>query len=120
MDDAATAALASDKVVDITTTGRNSGEQKRIEIWYHRVDGRYYITGQPGPRSWYANLLANGAMTFHLKESAQADLPAHAVAVTDAAEKARVLGAAPELREVIKDELQTWVDGAPLVEVVFD
>ena len=120
MDEATTAALASDKVVDITTTGRNSGEQKQIEIWYHRVDGRYYITGRPGPRSWYANLLANPAMTFHLKESAQADLPAQAVAVTDAAEKARVLGGAEELREVINEELQTWVDGAPLVEVVFD
>ena len=59
-------------------------------------------------------------MTFHLKESAQADLPARAVAVTDATEKARVLSAAEELREVINDELQTWVDGAPLVEVVFD
>ena len=120
MDEAVVDALAADKVIDITTTGRSSGEQKRIEIWYHRVAGRYYITGRPGPRSWYANLLANPAMTFHLKESAEADLPAQAVAVTDATEKARILGAAEGLRQYIENDLQTWVDGSPLVEVVFD
>ena len=120
MNDAAAKALATDKVIDITTMGRSSGERKRIEIWYHRIDGRYYITGRPGPRSWYANLLANPAMTFHLKESAEADLPARAVAVTDAAEKARILSAAQGLRQVIENDLQSWVDGSPLVEVVFD
>ena len=45
------AALASDLIIDITTTGRTSGAQHRLEIWYHVVDGRYYITGRAGPRS---------------------------------------------------------------------
>jgi hypothetical protein len=43
----AEAALAQDQVIDNTTTGRTSGEQRRIEIWFHRLDGRYYITGTP-------------------------------------------------------------------------
>ena len=114
------AALASDLVIDITTTGRNSGEPKRIEIWYHVVDGRYYITGRPGPRSWYANVLAEPSITFHLKESAQADLAATARAVTDAAEKRAVFLGAPKLAEFITAEnVQEWVDGSPLIEVVF-
>lgn len=85
-------ALASDRVIDITTTGRRTGEARRIEIWYHRLDGRLYITGTPGARSWYANLLATPDFTFHLKESAQADLEARATPV-EGAEKARVLEA---------------------------
>ena len=114
------AALASDLVIDITTTGRNSGEAKRIEIWYHVVDGRYYITGRPGPRSWYANVLAEPSITFHLKESAQADLTATARAVTDAEEKRAVFLGAPKLAEYITAEnVQEWVDGSPLIEVVF-
>ena len=114
------AALAKDLVIDITTTGRRSGEAKRIEIWYHVVDGRYYITGRPGPRSWYANVLAEPSITFHLKESAQADLPATARAVTDAAEKRAVFLAAPKLAEYITAEnVQEWVDGSPLIKVVF-
>jgi F420H(2)-dependent quinone reductase len=45
-----------DRVIDITTTGRKTGEPRRIEIWFHRLDGRYFITGAPGrPRDWYAN-----------------------------------------------------------------
>src|SRR5450755_3680783 len=79
MNNEAAKALASDRVIDIITTGRQTGEPRRIEIWFHRVDGRYYTTGAPGrPRSWYANLVANSVFTFHLKESATADLPATA------------------------------------------
>ena len=119
-DPAVAAALAQDLVIDITTAGRASGEPRRIEIWYHVVDGRYYITGRPGPRSWYANLLAEPKLTFHLKESAQADLPATARAVTDPEEKRQVFLNAPKLAEYISEaNVQEWVDGSPLIEVVF-
>lgn len=119
-DPAAAAALAKDLVIDITTTGRGSGEPRRIEIWYHVVDERYYITGRPGPRSWYANLLAEPRLTFHLKESAQADLPATARVVTDPEEKRRVFLGAPKLGEYVDEgNVREWVEGSPLVEVVF-
>jgi len=119
-DPAVAAALANDLVIDITTSGRASGEPRRIEIWYHVVDGRYYITGRPGPRGWYANLLAEPKLTFHLKESTQADLPATARAVTDPEEKRRVFLNAPKLAEYINEaNVQEWVDGSPLIEVVF-
>ena len=119
-DPAVAAALARDLVIDITTAGRASGELRRIEIWYHVVDGRYYITGRPGPRSWYANLLAEPKLTFHLKESAQADLPATARPVTDPEEKRRVFLNAPKLAEYISEaNVQEWVEGSPLIEVVF-
>ena len=114
------AALASDLIIDITTTGRTSGAQHRLEIWYHVVDGRYYITGRAGPRSWYANVLVNPGITFHLKQSAQADLAATATAVTDPAAKRAVFLNAPKLKEFItEDNVQEWVDGSPLIEVTF-
>jgi deazaflavin-dependent oxidoreductase (nitroreductase family) len=106
-------ALAADRVIDITTTGRKTGDARRIEIWYHRVDGRLYITGTPGARAWYANLLEHPDFTFHLKESAQADLPARATPVLGA-EKRRVLAA---IAASLSGRLTLDDETSPLVEV---
>ena len=120
-DPAVATALANDLVIDITTIGRSSGEAKRLEIWFHNVDDRYYITGRPGPRSWYANVVANPAITFHFKQSTEADLDGTARAITDPAEKRTVFLSAKKLSEFInEDNVQEWVDGSPLIEVVFD
>ena len=43
------AALERGHTIDITTTGRRSGEPRRIEIVFHNVDGRIYISGVPSP-----------------------------------------------------------------------
>jgi len=119
-----TKALATDQIIDITTTGRKSGEQRRIEIWYHRLNGRYYITGTPGlPRSWYANLAAHPEFTFHLKQSTVADLAAIAHPVTEQAERESVFGAIlptlGDLANVPGREASVWVQESPLVEVTF-
>ncbi len=84
-------ALARDRVVDITTTGRKSGKPRRIEIWFHNLEGRLYLTGLPGRRSWYANLQEHPQFIFHLKQSAQADLAARATPVLDRVRRQEVL-----------------------------
>ncbi|MCZ6867371.1 MAG: nitroreductase/quinone reductase family protein [Chloroflexi bacterium] len=43
-------ALERDRVIDITTIGRKTGQQRRIEIWFHHVDGKLFISGSPGRR----------------------------------------------------------------------
>jgi len=107
-------ALANDRVIDITTIGRKTGDARRIEIWFHRIDGRLYITGTPGARSWYANLVANPDFTFHLKESTEADLPARATPV-EGAEKQRVLAAI--VASIASSRLTLDAETSPLVEV---
>ncbi len=125
MTDEVATALANDQVIDITTTGRKSGERRRIEIWFHRLDGRYYITGTPDrPRAWYANLVAHPAFTFHLKQSATTDLHATARPITEPAEREKVFaGILPPLTELTStpgQEPAAWVADSPLVEVLFD
>jgi len=117
MDESVKRGLERDRTIDITTTGRRSGRPHRIEIWFHNLDGRIYITGLPGRRDWYANVVANPEFTFHLKQTAQADLPARARPVTDEAERREVL--AEILRRLGRNELDRWVADAPLVEVEF-
>jgi hypothetical protein len=57
-------ALAHDRTIDITTVGRTSGRPRRIETWFYRAGGRFFLSGSPGKRDWHANLLANPAFTF--------------------------------------------------------
>jgi deazaflavin-dependent oxidoreductase (nitroreductase family) len=117
-----------DHTVDITTIGARSNEPRRIEIWFHNVDGTVYITGLPGPRGWYANLLAHPDFTFHLKHAVHADLPATATPITDPGERARLFEAiitgiddlylrrGSDRRVAHRDR---WVAGSPLVRVTF-
>ena len=112
-------ALARDRLIDITTTGRTSGRPRRIETWFYRSGGGVYLTGSPGRRDWYANLRADPAFTFHLKESAVADLAARAAPITDPAERRAIL--APILAELGQGgALEAWVAGSPLMVVSFE
>ena len=116
MDEKIRQALATDRTIDITTIGRQSREPRRIEIWFHNVDGKLYITGTPGRRDWYANMAAHPDFTFHLKESVQADLPARARPITDPEEKRATL--VPILARLGRqDDIERWVEDSPLVEV---
>lgn len=112
-------ALDQDRTIDITTIGRKTRLPRRIEIWFHNLDGRLYITGLPGRRGWYANLLANPEFTFHLKMSVQADLPARARPIIDEAERREVLSKILQKLDGDRD-FEAWVEGSPLVEVTLD
>jgi deazaflavin-dependent oxidoreductase (nitroreductase family) len=112
-------ALDRDRVIDITTTGRKSGKPSRIETWFYRIGDRYFLTGTPGKRDWYANLAANPDFTFHLKQSAQADLPALATPIHEESERRLVLDRVLTSIGRPSSELEAWVSGAPLVEVTF-
>jgi deazaflavin-dependent oxidoreductase (nitroreductase family) len=112
-----TSALERGATVDITTTGRRSGQARRIELVFHNVDGRILISGKPGfPRSWIANLRANPRFTFHLKHAAPADLPAVARVVTDREERERLLAPIAAGWHI---DLALMVSSAPLIEVTF-
>jgi hypothetical protein len=88
-------------------------------MWFHNLDGRIYITGTPGKRDWYANLLADPAFTIHLKEGVTADLPARATPITDEADRRSIF--VPILAKLgHARDLEAWVAGSPLVEVAFD
>jgi deazaflavin-dependent oxidoreductase (nitroreductase family) len=118
-DDPIAAALRQGGIIDITTTGRTSGEPRRIEIVFFNVHGRLYITGLPGSRAWLANLKADPGMTLHLKRGLTADLAATAREVTDEAERRAVATAACRAWKR-DDQVEAFVAGSPMIEVVLD
>jgi deazaflavin-dependent oxidoreductase (nitroreductase family) len=121
MDDSIRRALAESGVIDITTTGRRSGEPRRIEIVYHAIDGRIYISGMPRAdrkRSWLANLEADPHFTFHLKGAVKAEMPATARVITDEQERRTILEHVA--RAWRRTDLDEMVAHSPLVEVTLD
>jgi len=114
------AALQGVQTVDITTTGRKSGQLRKLEIVAHNIDGRIYISGIPFPRrrSWLANLDADPHMTLHLKGKLRADLPATARVIEDEAERRAIL---PYIaRNWGRKDLEKMVEQSPLIEVTVD
>lgn len=122
MDDDVRDSLARGRpLIDITTTGRRSGMPRRIEIVYHRIDGRIYISGMPvagRTRAWLRNLADDPHFTFHLKGRVTADLPATARVISDEAERRAIF---TEIVKVwINQDIETMTRYAPLVEVTLD
>ena len=113
-------ALEHGHVIDITTTGRESGKPRRLEIVFHNIGGRIYISGIPFPqrRSWIANLEADPHLTFHLKGKVRADLPATARIIDEEKERQEIL---PHIaRAWGRRDLEQMVRYSPLIEVTFD
>jgi len=118
LDERITRALSRGHTIDITTTGRQSGLPRRIELVFHNIDGRIIISGLPGRRSWYANLLANPSMTFHLTGAVKADLPAKARAILDPGDRRAVMARVAANWQ--RNDLEVMLRRSPLVEVTFD
>lgn len=113
-------ALRRSQTIDITTTGRRTGQPRRIEIWFQTIDDRVYISGMPRAdrvRAWLRNLEADPRMTFHLKGDVVADLPARARIITDPAERRAVLAA---FARAWRRDLDEMVASSPLIEVIFE
>ena len=118
MDEPIQRALSRGHRIDITTTGRRTGQPRRIEIVFHNFGGRLFISGMPSSRkrSWIANLEADPRFTFHIKgPGATADLAATARIITDEAERRAILAQVAAAWR--RTDLETMVASSPLIEV---
>jgi hypothetical protein len=111
-------ALKHDRVIEITAIGRKSGQRRRVRMWSYRSGGKVYLSGLPGPRDWYANLVAHPDFMFHLVGSTTASLRAHAIPITDEAARREIMSEFLIAMNRISD-LDAWVKGSPLIEVQF-
>jgi len=120
MTEAIRAALTQGGLIDLTTTGRRTGQPRRVEIVFHAIDGRIVISGMPRreKRAWLANIEADPRVTIHLKRDVVADLPGAARVVTDEAERRALL--AHVARTWGRDDVEVMVRYSPLIEVVLD
>ena len=118
-----------ERTIDITTTGRRSGDPRRIEIVFYRFRDSVYLSGIPAERTrdWLLNLTDEPRFILHLKHGVVAALPATAAVISDPGERRRILSQfvdefnqrhgpdSPWPRAVLDE----WVQGSPLVKVSF-
>ncbi len=119
MDAALRATLDRSQVIDLTTTGRQSGEPRRIEIFIHNLDGRLVISGMPAPgrtRAWLRNVADNPGVTLHYKgPDAVGDVNGVARVITDPVERRALLEGVA--RNWGRDDLEVMMEHSPLMVV---
>lgn len=108
------ARLAQTMTIDLTTIGRRSGRASRIEIWWFHIEDRFIITGTPGKRDWYANVLADPTVTIH---TGFGDYPGTAMVVTDVSFRRRVFTHPGIGWYRSQAELDELVASAPMIEI---
>jgi deazaflavin-dependent oxidoreductase (nitroreductase family) len=109
-------ALHHSQVIDLTTTGRRTGQPRRIEIFLHYDHGLLFISGVPRAdrtRDWIHNITADPHVAVHLKQSVTADIPATARVVTDAAERRPLMEAAAQRWD--RTDVDEMVQHSPLI-----
>ena len=111
------ARLAAVRTIELTTVGRHSGTASRIEIWWFHVDARFIITGTPGKRDWYANVLANPRVVVH---AAGGDITGRATPISDTAIRRRVFTHPDVGWYRTQTELERLVATSPMIEISLD
>lgn len=109
--------LSAIRTVDLVTTGRRTGRESRVEIWWFHVDGRFVITGTPGKRDWYANVRSDPSVVIR---TAIGDFGAQARPIHDEGFRRRVF-TDPEIGWYrTQADLGELIADAPMVEILFD
>jgi deazaflavin-dependent oxidoreductase (nitroreductase family) len=68
MSDAALAPLADAKVLYLTTTGRQSGQPRTIEIWFTCYQGKLYLNAERAYKAhWVINVIQNPRVHVRIK-----------------------------------------------------
>lgn len=109
--------LTRTRTVDLVTMGRKSGQQQRVEIWWFCFEDRFIITGTPGPRDWYANILANPRVVI---ETRHGNFPARASSVSDHPFRSRFFSDEAARWYSTQAELDALVETAPMIELDLD
>ena len=121
MDDATRTALHHSQVIDLTTTGRRTGQQRRIEIFLHDDGGRLFITGMPRAdrtRDWIHNIAADPNVVVHLKQSVLADLRATARVITEPDERLPLIEVAADRWG--RTDIDNMLQHSPLIVLSVD
>ena len=118
MDSEIDRALQHDRLIDITTIGRKSGRDHRIEISFFYDGDAMYLTGMPPrPRDWFANLRANPKkLTLHFKQSLSRGVTAVAEAILDTSQRRAIFKTILAKWKRLGD-LEDWVAHSPLARI---
>ncbi|MGI9610648.1 MAG: nitroreductase/quinone reductase family protein [Acidimicrobiia bacterium] len=108
--------LAATMTIDLTTHGRRSGNPTRIEIWWFHVENRFIVTGTPGKRDWFANVITDNRVVVH---TPRGDFAGTATVIEDADFRRRVFQHPKVGWYKTQSDLDDLVATAPMIEISF-
>lgn len=106
--------LLATRTIELTTLGRRCGRPRPIEIWWFYLDGRFVITGTPGPRDWLANVRHDSRVVIHVDGH---DLAATATEIVDERVRRKVFDHGETRWYTTQAELERLVQESPMIEV---
>jgi deazaflavin-dependent oxidoreductase (nitroreductase family) len=106
--------FAAIRTIDLTTYGRKSGQPRRIEIWWFRINGHFIITGTPGRRDWLANVRANPSVIIHVDGQ---DIETTVSLIEDRDRRLEVFNEPNTRWYSTQTQLDRLLDDAPMIEV---
>jgi deazaflavin-dependent oxidoreductase (nitroreductase family) len=117
-----TARLTKIRTIDLTTIGRRSGRPATVEIWWFHFEERFIVTGTPGRRDWYANVLSNPTVVVQARTDRSrttSDYPGVATVVSDEAFRRRFFTDGATRWYSTESELEALVKTAPMIQIDF-
>jgi hypothetical protein len=108
------AELTSIRTIELTTIGRRSQEPHTLEIWWFHIDGRFIITGTPGRRDWYANILSDPGIVI---TTSIGSFTATAVPIVDSGFRRTVFTERSSNWYSTQAELDELIRTSPMVEI---
>jgi deazaflavin-dependent oxidoreductase (nitroreductase family) len=114
LDSATTARLARIRTIDLTTLGRRSGRPATVEIWWFHSEDRFIVTGTPGRRDWYANVLANPTVQVRARSE---EYQGRAKVVNDREFRQRFFTDGAARWYSTQSQLNSLVERAPMIEI---
>ena len=106
--------FAGIRTIDLTTYGRKSGQPRRIEIWWFRINGQFIITGTAGRRDWLANVRANPSVIVHVDGR---DIETTVSLIEDRDRRLEVFNEPNTRWYSTQAQLDRLLDEAPMIEV---
>jgi deazaflavin-dependent oxidoreductase (nitroreductase family) len=116
------ARLAKIRTIDLTTIGRRSGRPATVEIWWFHFDDRFIVTGTPGRRDWYANVLSNPTVVVHARTDRSQTMTKYqgvAAVVGDETFRRRFFADRATHWYSTQSELEALVKSAPMIQIDF-
>ncbi len=111
--------LDHSQVIDLTTTGRRTGQPRRIEIFVHNLGGQLVISGMPragSTRAWLLNAGDDPRVTLHYtRAQSPFDVEGTARVVTDPAERRALLEGVA--RNWKRTDVDVMMEHSPLMVV---
>jgi len=58
--------VGTGKFIHLTTTGRRSGKQHTVELWFALGNGKVFLSHEGKETDWMMNIKSNGEVTFEI------------------------------------------------------